>query len=78
MSASSDGQIVAIERDVEGAGRHLVARNVLDEFRDAPRQRHAARTNAGKGDFVETAVAFEDFVRDSREAAGHPVRIKDN
>ena len=66
-------QIVAVQRDVEGAGRHLVARNVLDEFRDAPRQRHAARANADEGDFFETAVAFEDFVRDSREAAGHPV-----
>ena len=28
--------------------------------------------------FVDAAVAFEDFVRDAREAAGHPVRIEDN
>ena len=71
-------QIVAVQRDVERAGRHLVAGDVVDRFRDAPRERHAARADADQGEFVDAAVALEDFVRDAREAAGHPVRIEDN
>jgi len=50
----------------------------VDGFRDAARDRHAARTNAHESQFIDPAVAFENFVRDSREAAGHPVRVEDD
>jgi hypothetical protein len=58
--------------------------NVEQRFRDSPCQRHTARTNADERQFGNVdivpgaAFAFEDFVRDSRKAAGHAVRIKDN
>ena len=45
--------------------------------RDAPRQRHAARADADERQIARPAVAFEDFVGDSREGAGHPVRVHD-
>ena len=71
-------EVVAIERDVERAGRHLVTGNLVNGVRNPARQRHAARADADEGDLFEAAVAFEDFVRDSREAAGHPVRIEND
>ncbi len=52
--------------------------DVLDDLREAPRQRHAARADADERELVEAAVALEDFVRDARERAAHPVRIEDN
>src|SRR5262249_45631762 len=74
-------EIVAVQRDVERAGRDLVMCDLVNRLRDPARQRHAARADADKrksGKTAGTAVAFEDFVRDSREAAGHSVRIEDN
>jgi plasmid stability protein len=62
-------QIVAVERDVERAGRDVVAVDVVDGARQAPRQRHAASADADQRELIDGVVAFEDFVRDPREAA---------
>ena len=37
--------------------------------------RHAARANADERDLVEAAIAFEDFVGDARQRAGHAVGV---
>src|SRR5207302_473548 len=70
--------VVAIQRDVQGAARYFVTGNLLERFRDAPGQRHAARADADEDHFFNTGIAFEDFVRDSREGASHAARIEDN
>src|SRR5262245_30864015 len=59
-------EVVAVERDVERAARHVVAGDVVNGFGDAPRQRDTARADADESDFFDSAVAFENFVRDSR------------
>ena len=70
-------QIVAIERDVERAGRHIVAGDVLQRACDAPRERHAAAAHADQGDVCDAAVSFDDFVSDARERARDAVRVHD-
>ena len=68
-------QVVAIERDVERAGRHVVAVDLLERAREPPGDRHAARADADERELVEAAIAFEDFVRDARQRARHAVGV---
>ena len=75
-------QVVAVERDVEGAGRHLVAGDLLDLPGQAPGERHAAAAHADEREIVNKlaagSIAFEDFVSDAGKAAADAVRIHDN
>ena len=68
-------QIVAIQRDVERAGRDLVPIDPADGQRQAPRQRHAARADADERELLDAAISLEDFVRDPGEGPRHPVGI---
>ena len=70
-------QVVAIERDVERAGRHVVAGDVLERAGHAPGDRHAARAHADQGQIFDAFVAFDDFVGDAGEGAADAVRIHD-
>ena len=70
-------QVVAVQRDVERAGRHVFVVDVAQAVRDAPGERHAARADADERQIARAAVAFEDFVGDSCKGAGHPVRVHD-
>jgi hypothetical protein len=71
-------QVVAIERDVERAGRHVVAVDLVQRPGPAPRDRHAARADADQGEVVDAPVAFENFVRDAREGTGDSVSVEDD
>jgi hypothetical protein len=55
-----------------------VVRDLVQRLRDPARQRNAARTDADKRDIFDPGVAFENFVRDSRERASHPARIEND
>src|SRR5690606_34349680 len=64
-----------IERDVERAGRHLVAVDVLQRAREPTGERDASGADADEGELVESAISFEDFVGNARERARHAVGI---
>jgi hypothetical protein len=68
-------QIVAIERDVERAGRHVHAGDGPEMRGETRRNRHPARADADERQLVGAAVALEDLVRDSREAAADSFRV---
>ena len=42
------------------------------------RQRHAARADADERQLVDAAIAFENFVRDAREAAADSVGVEND
>ena len=71
-------QVVAIERDVERAGRHVVAGDLLQAAREAPRDVDAARTDADQREVIDAFVAFDDFVGDAGEGAADAVRVHDD
>ena len=60
-------QVVAVERDVEGAGGHLVLVDALRMAGEPPGERHAARADADQRQLLQAAVALEDLVRDARQ-----------
>ena len=69
-------QIVAIERDVQRAGRHIVAVDLVQRSRRfAAPSGTPRRADADQRDLVEAAVALENFVRDARQRARHPIRV---
>jgi hypothetical protein len=68
-------QVVAIQRNVEGAARHLVAVDVVERATDTAGERHATCANAHQRDVVQAAIAFENFVRDPRQRPTHAVRV---
>jgi hypothetical protein len=68
-------QIVAIQRDVERAGRHVVAVDVVQRPRDPAGQRHTARANSDERNVVKAAIALEDFVSNPGQRPPHPVRV---
>jgi hypothetical protein len=71
-------QIVAIQRDVERAGRHVDAGDGLQMPGDAGGDRDAAGANADERHVFEAAVVFEDFVRDARQASGDAIGVHDD
>ena len=71
-------QVVAIERDVERADGHVVAGDLAEVAGQALGDRHAAGADADEREVGQAAIAFEDFVRDARERAGHALGIHDN
>jgi hypothetical protein len=70
-------RVIAVERDVEGRRRDVMARNVLQRPGDATGERHTSTPDANERQIINRLVAFEDFVRDTREGAADPVRIHD-
>ena len=68
-------QVVAVERDVERAGRHLVLVDLADRARQAPGDRHAARPDADQRQLLDAAVALENLVRDARQRPAHAVGV---
>src|SRR5262249_22312091 len=67
----------AVERDIERAGRHLVVVDVFDNRGNPLRQRHAAAANPDERQFLDTPVALEDLMRDSRQRAAHAIAVHD-
>ena len=68
-------QVVAVEGDVEGADRHVVAGDVLERGGDAPGQRHAARAHADDGQLLDAAVALDDLVGDAHQRARDAIGV---
>jgi hypothetical protein len=60
-------QIVTIQRDVEGPGRHVDPRDVLQAGRQPPRDRDASRPHADQRQVACAAVALDDLVRNARQ-----------
>ena len=74
----SDGvahQVVAVERDVERAGRHLVVVDLGNRAREAAGNRNAAGPDADQGELLDAAIALENLVRDARERPAHAVGV---
>src|SRR5207249_9137685 len=71
-------QIVAIQGDVEGAGRDVVPVDVADRAREPLRDRHAAGPDADERELVDAAVAFENLVGDAREGSTDAVGVEDD
>ena len=71
-------QVVAIQGDVEGAGRHLLAGDLAERAGNAPRERNATFADADERQISDRLVAFENFVRDAGEGAADAVRIHDD
>ena len=68
-------QIVAVERDVERAGRHVVAADLLDAPRQPARERHAAAADADERQLLDPAVALDDLVRDPGKGPAHAIAV---
>ena len=68
-------QVVAVERDVERAGRHVAAGDLAQRGGDAARQRHPARADADERELVEAAVPLDDLMGDARQRPRHAVGV---
>ena len=68
-------EIVPIQRDVEGAGRHLAARDLQQAAGQPLRERHAAAPNADQRDIAGAPIALHDLMRDPHEGAANSVRL---
>ena len=68
--AAADGDVVAVEGDVDGAERGRVAGALLDQPGEPVRERDAAGLDADEGELVELRVALDDLVRDARQRPG--------
>ena len=75
--AAADRDVVAVEGDVDGAERGLDAGALLDQAREPPRERDAARVDADERDVVEVRVALDDLVGDSRKGPPEPVGVEE-
>jgi hypothetical protein len=71
-------QVVAVERDVESAGRQVVAGDLAQRAGDALGDRHAAAADADQGEVFDALVALDDFVGDAGEGAADAVRVHDD
>src|SRR5438477_1062510 len=71
---ADSGQVVAVERDVDGPERDLGA--LVRPYRrlDARRERVAARANTDDGESGEVAIALHDLVRDPRDGPADILR----
>jgi hypothetical protein len=69
-------QVVAVERDIDRAERHVDALVGPDGGLDARRQRVATRADTDDGETGEVTVALDDLVRDTRDGPADVVRRK--
>jgi hypothetical protein len=65
--AGADVDVVAVERDVELAERHLGARQRVDPPAQTLSERDAPRVDADESDPSEVGVPLDDLVRDPRQ-----------
>jgi hypothetical protein len=63
----SDDDVVAVEGDVDGAERHLVAAEVGDVAPEPLRKRHAARVDPDEGSALEVAIPLDDLMGDASD-----------
>ena len=73
---ADSGQVVAVERDVDGAERDQGALVRPNRRLDAGRERVAARPDTDDGESGEVAIALYDLVRDPRDGPADVVRRK--
>src|SRR6202012_3015028 len=69
--------VVAIERDVDGAGGGLELAGVVDEAGQALGERHARGADADEHHVPDGGVALDDLVRDALERANDAGRIEE-
>ncbi len=70
--------VVAVERDVDGAEGNLDAAELLDRSPEPLRERHTARVDTDERDPVQIGVPLDDLVRDPRQRARERVRVEDD
>ena len=75
--AAADGDVVAIEGDVDGAERGLDSGALLDQTREPPGERDAAGLDPDQGELAELRVALDDLVGDSRKGSAEPVGVEE-
>ena len=75
--AATDGDVVAVEGDVDGAERGLDSGALLDQAREPPRERYASGLDPDERDLVELRVALDDLVGDSRKGPPQPVGVEE-
>ena len=63
--AAADVHVVAVERDVDGAELGGLPRTLLDQAREALRDRHAACLDADECDLAQVGVGLDDLVGDA-------------
>ena len=68
-------QVVAIERDVERAGRQRLAGDRVQALAQALRQVHAAFADAHEGEVLDGPVALDDLVSDAGQRPVDPVGV---
>src|SRR5439155_772772 len=65
---AADAEVVAVERDIEGADRHRGAVDLGDLGREPVGERDAARAEADEGELGGATVLLEDLVGDAGES----------
>src|SRR4029453_14683953 len=68
-------QIVAVERDGEGAGRHRAAGDLEQLPGDAAGDRHAALADADEREVLDPEIALDDLVRDAGQRARQSIAV---
>jgi hypothetical protein len=68
-------QVVAVERDVERAGRHVMAADLLDAPRQPAGERHAPAADADQRQLLDPAMALDDLVRDPGQGLAHAIAV---
>src|SRR5262249_3676013 len=76
--AAADGDVVAVEGDVDGAERRRDSGAFLDHAREPPRERDAPRLDSDQRDLVELGVALDDLVGDSGKGPSQPVGVEES
>ncbi len=69
--------VVAVERDVEGAEARLDRLERRDRRRDPVRERDPSRVEADEDDVVRAVVALDDLVRDTGQRAAEVGGVED-
>ena len=75
--AAADGDVVAVEGDVDGAERGLDSGALGDQAREPPRKRDAAGLDPDEREVVELRVALDDLVGDSRKGSPQPIGVEE-
>ena len=71
-------QVVAVERGVEDADRHLDAGDLAQVLGELARERHAAVRDADEVEAVEVLVALDDLVGDAHQGAADADVVEDD
>ncbi len=71
-------KIVTVQRDVESTNGNRRVFDGAQMFRNAPRERHAARFDTDQNDVLQAAIALDDLVRDSLQSARDVARFEED